>query len=121
MTRPYEVVYIFDSALEESEITERLDRYHAMLKTAEAPEPVTTVSHWGKRTLAYPIGRKEIGYYVVAQFECAPDVLPEYERALKLDEGILRYLVVINEGLAAMPGSTDEAGGEAESNREADG
>ena len=99
MTRQYEVVYIFDSALEEAAINERLARFHTLIQQpgVEAPQ----VSHWGKRTLAYPIKKHETGYYVVAKFE----------RAIKLDEGVLRFLVVVNEGAQPVPvtaGKSDE-------------
>lgn len=96
MTRQYEAVYIFESALEEAAINERLERFHALLHLAEDEAP--QIDHWGKRTLAYPIKKHETGYYVVTRFKAAADALPEYERALKLDEGVLRFLVVVNEG-----------------------
>ena len=99
MTREYELVYIFDSTLEEAQINERLERFHELLKCPESPEPIVGVNHWGKRTLAYEINGKEVGYYVVTQFETRPDLLGELERALKLDESVVRYLVVVNEGL----------------------
>jgi small subunit ribosomal protein S6 len=35
---------------------------------------------------------------VVAQFTAPAEALPEFERILKLDEELLRYLVVVNEG-----------------------
>jgi len=92
VTRRYEVVYIFDSALEEPAVNERLGRFHALLGGAEVG-----VSHWGKRTLSYPIKRHETGYYVVAKFEAGTELLPEFERAIKLDESVLRFLVVLAE------------------------
>lgn len=98
MTTRYEVVYIFDSALEEAEINQRLERFHQALKTPEHPEPVRQINHWGKRTLAYPIKRKETGYYVVVQFETDGRQLAEFQRLVKLDEGVLRHLVVLDEG-----------------------
>lgn len=103
MTRQYEIVYIFDCALEQAAIDEKLELFHAQLKRPEHPEPVTAVSHWGKRTLAYPVQRKDVGYYVVAQFECEPSLLTELERVIKLDEAVLRHLVVVNDGLAPTP------------------
>jgi small subunit ribosomal protein S6 len=109
MTRQYEVVYIFDSALEEQAINEKLSRFHSLIQQAGAEPP--QVSHWGKRTLAYPISKHETGYYVVAKFEAAGPALPEFERAIKLDEGVLRFLVVVNEGAQPVPvstGKTDE-------------
>jgi small subunit ribosomal protein S6 len=102
MTRRYETVYIFDSSLEEPAINEKLERFHVLL-TKDGKGSVASANHWGKRTLAYPIKKKETGYYVVAQFETAGELLPEYERAVKLDESVLRYLVVLNEGEPAKP------------------
>jgi small subunit ribosomal protein S6 len=95
MARQYEAVYIFDSVLEEPAITEKLNRFHALIPQASG-EPVK-VNHWGKRTLAYPIKKRDTGYYVVANFEAAPGQLPEFERAIKLDDGVLRHLVVVTE------------------------
>src|SRR6266568_4054595 len=92
MARRYETVYIFDPALEEPAINERLERFHALL-TKDAKGSITNVAHWGKRTLSYPIKKKDTGYYVVAQFETAAELLPEYERAVKLEEGVVRFLV----------------------------
>ena len=94
--RVYEVVYVFDAVMDETAINEKLERYHALV--TEADGEVTAVDHWGSRQLAYPVAKKKTGYYVVAQFNGDPSALPEFERALKLDEDILRYIVVLNEG-----------------------
>ena len=93
MARRYETVYIFDPALEEPAINERLEKFHALL-TRDGKGAITNVAHWGKRTLAYPIKKRDTGYYVVAQYETAGTLLPEYERAVKLDESVLRYMCV---------------------------
>ena len=94
--RLYEVVYILDPALEESAVTTKLEKFHA-LATAQGGE-VSAVDHWGGRQLAYPINKQTSGYYVVAQFTAAAEALPEFERLLKLDEEVMRYLLVLNEG-----------------------
>ena len=105
MSRSYEAVYIFDSTLEDTAINERLARFHGLLGDAGD----IAVDHWGRRQLAYPIGTRENGYYIVARFAAEPQVLPEYERALKLDEGIIRYLVTLHEHeLGAPPMSEEE-------------
>lgn len=103
MARKYEVVYIFDSALTEEQVNEKLQKLHALLVTDERPDPVTSLTHWGRRTLSYQIGGKDVGYYVVAHLETAPSALGEYERIMKLDDAVLRYLVVVNEGEAPRP------------------
>jgi len=92
--RKYEAVYIFDSALEDNAIAEKLAHHHGLLKTAQEP----SIEHWGRRQLAYPIKKRESGYYAIAAFELTDtSVLPEFERALKLDEGVLRYLISLHE------------------------
>jgi small subunit ribosomal protein S6 len=107
MANPYEVVYIFDSALEEQAINERLDRFHSLVRVDGAEAPI--VDHWGKRTLAYPVRGKETGYYVVARFLAEPTALPEFERALKLEEGLLRHLIVLNDGPQPVPASATKS------------
>jgi small subunit ribosomal protein S6 len=111
MVRDYEVVYIFKSSLTTEDIEARLERYHAHVLRSEGSE-VTAVEHWGKRQLAYPIDRNENGYYVVAQFTTSPAALPEFERALKLDEELLRHLVVLSEGELGSPLLVDDEGDE---------
>ncbi len=108
MARSYELVYIFDSVLEEDAITEKLDRFHALIPQAEGAE--IALDRWGKRTLAYPIGTKETGYYVIAKFDAEPTQLPEFERALKLDEGLIRHLLVMNEGAQMAPTTSAKDG-----------
>ncbi len=103
MSREYEIVYIFDSALEEPQINEHLDRFHELLKNAENLDPIAGVNHWGKRTLAYPIKNREQGYYVVVRFETDTTLLPEFERVLKLEENVLRHLIVLNERVPITP------------------
>ena len=94
--RLYEVVYILDPALGEEAITAKLEKFH-QLATSKGGE-VAAIDHWGARQLAYPIKKLQNGYYVVAQFTAAVDALPEYERLLRLDSEVMRYLLVLNEG-----------------------
>ncbi len=112
MTRQYEAVYLFDSTLEEAAVTERLERFHALIPQPEGS--TVNVNLWGKRTLAYPIAGKETAYYVLARFEASPGMLPEFERALKLDESLIRHLVVLDEGAQMAPTPSAKDGEEEE-------
>jgi small subunit ribosomal protein S6 len=104
MTRQYEAVYVFDSTLEDTAITDKLDRFNGLLSPTDLQ-----LNHWGRRQFAYPIGRRETGYYVIARFGTDPKTLPEFERALKLDDGIVRYLVTLYEHeLGATPMTEEE-------------
>lgn len=104
MSRRYEAVYIFDSTLEDAAIQEKLTRLHGLLGSTEEIQ----LDHWGRRQLAYKIGPRENGYYVVARFHAEPAALPEFERALKLDEGVIRYLITIHEHEVGAPPLTEE-------------
>ncbi len=95
MTRPYEVVYIFDPALDEETINQKLNQFHALVQAPGAE--AVQLNHWGKRTLSYPINKKDTGHYVVANFTAEATALPEFERAVKLDDGVMRHLIVLNE------------------------
>ncbi len=106
--RDYEIVYIFDSALDRTVIDQKLERFNR-LATDDSGGEVTAVEHWGKRQLSYPIRKHDNGYYVVAQIRTIPASLPEFERAIKLDEDVLRYLVVLSEGELPLPRSSSEA------------
>lgn len=103
MTREYEVVYILDSTLEDEAINERLGRYHGLLQLTDPK-----IDHWGRRQLAYKIGSRDTGYYAVARFAADPALLPEYERALKLDDAVVRYLVSLHEHELGAPPLTEE-------------
>ena len=94
--RLYEAVYILDPALDEAAVNERLEKFHAL--AVRSGGEVVAVDHWGNRQLAYPVAKKKTGYYVVAQFRADPTALPEFERIVKLDESVMRYLMVLNEG-----------------------
>ncbi len=96
MLRKYEAVYIFDSALEDAAINEKIEKLHSHIQ--QQGESAIALDVWGKRNLAYPIKGRETGYYVIAKFEATPSQLPEFERALKLDDGVLRHLIVLDEG-----------------------
>jgi small subunit ribosomal protein S6 len=98
----YEAVYIFNTAIAEEQVNEKLDRFHALISGDNGGE-VTATDHWGRRQLAYPIRKQSAGYYVVSQFNAPAVALPEFERLLKLDEDLLRYMIVLNNGEPTSP------------------
>jgi small subunit ribosomal protein S6 len=94
--RLYEAVYILDPALDEGAVTKKLEKFHDLAVSMGGE--VAEIDHWGIRQLAYPVNKLNTGYYAVAQFTAAAEALPEYERLLKLDGEVMRYLLVLNEG-----------------------
>jgi small subunit ribosomal protein S6 len=116
MIRQYEAVYVFDSTLEDAAINDKLGRFHSLLGDPGDLQ----LTHWGRRQLAYPIGRRESGYYVVARFGADTETLPEYERAIKLDDGLVRHLITLFEHEVGAPPMSEEELALAARRREAD-
>ena len=110
--RDYEIVYIFRSNFTSEEIEAKLERYHSIVTEGGKGE-VTALVLWGKRRLAYPIQKHLNGYYVVAQFAAQPESLTELERVLKLEDDLLRYLVVLRVGEMPLPESAMRTVGDA--------
>lgn len=114
MTRPYETVIIFDSALEDPQVQEKIQRLTGLL--APNGGDSVQVDVWGKRKLAYPIDKKEQGIYAVLRYETEPTALTEFERVMRLDEQVLRQLTVVNPIVPAAPAvrTTSESDAEEE-------
>ncbi len=49
---------------------------------------------WGARDLVYPIAHQTKGYYVHYFFDAEPDTISSLDKDLKIDEDIIRYLIV---------------------------
>ena len=46
---------------------------------------------WGKRQYAYPINKKEYGYYVVLNLVAAGGALDELERSFRIADDVVRH------------------------------
>lgn len=55
---------------------------------------LTNVEEWGKKTLAYEINKQKEGYYILFTFVANPEFISEFERVLKLDEIVLKDMVI---------------------------
>ncbi len=64
---------------------------------------VVKVDHWGRRRMAYPIGRAIDGDYVVSRVELDPGSVVALEEALRIDEKVFRHLVVRADELPVPP------------------
>ena len=87
----YETIFIIDSTLDPEAITAKKDKFvNIITKNGEIGE----IEDWGKRKLAYPINFKSEGYYVLVNFKAAVDFPKELDRRYRIDETILRSIIV---------------------------
>ena len=89
----YELTYIIDTALEENARKELIEKFSALI--AQNGGEVEKVDEtWGKRRLAYAINDKPEGYYVLVTMQAPAELPKEIERNLRINENVLRSLVI---------------------------
>ncbi len=94
--RQYELYLVIDADAEEEEVNAIVERMTQLISTgdSETSGEVVKVEPRGKRRLAYPVKKKLESQDIILYFQTPPQALPEMERVLKLDEQVLRYLLV---------------------------
>jgi small subunit ribosomal protein S6 len=88
----YELVYIVRPTADEqtlAAVNEKVEKFIANVKGQ-----MTKRDDWGKRRLAYPIGKFTEGFYAVLQLDLPATAVRDLERNLKLTEDVLRFIVV---------------------------
>ena len=90
--RTYELVYILPPDATEQQVADMQQQVEAVVGrmggTIEKTDP------WGRRKLAYEIGRHKEGFYVLQVIVGSGELMKEIDRRLKVTEGLLRHLVV---------------------------
>ena len=88
--RPYEVLVIVDPRPADEEVAALLTQLGEQVKTLGAE--VVKMENWGKRRLAYDIRKQREGTYAVFEVSAEPAMVKEFERQLRLNENVLRFL-----------------------------
>ena len=87
----YELMFVIDPTLEDEKKDAAVEAVKAII--AEAGE-VTDTDVWGLRKLAYPIDKKNEGYYVVMHFNAQPELPKELDRRLRISDNFMRHIIV---------------------------
>ncbi|WP_054748070.1 30S ribosomal protein S6 [Veillonella rogosae] len=91
----YEVMFIVKPAEEEA-TNAVIEKVEALI--ARVGGTVEKVDRWGgKRRLAYAVKKFTDGFYVLINFEAAPAEIKEIDRVLKINDEVLRHLIVKHE------------------------
>lgn len=88
----YELMYIIDPTLEQDKKDATVETVKEIVTTNGGE--VSEVDVWGMRKLAYPIEKKEEGYYVVMEFKAGTDVPKELDRRLKISDARIRHQII---------------------------
>ncbi len=98
--RQYELVYVLSPQASEQDATD----LHAQIEATVARfnAQIARTDNWGRRKLAYEIGGHKEGTYVLEVIDGGGDLMKEIDRRLKVNEQVLRHLVVrVDEELRA--------------------
>jgi small subunit ribosomal protein S6 len=90
----YETTFILEPGLDENRLNEELERVSQWIK--ELGGQVVEVQRWGKRRLAYEIGKRRDGIYTLIVHEGSGPMVKEIERRMRLNEAVMRVLSVIH-------------------------
>lgn len=90
--RGYELMYILDPTMDEGATQSLIGQIEDFM--AKQGVTVEKTDPWGKRRLAYRIGKHLEGFYVLSQLQAAPGSVAEVERRLRVTDGVLRFLTV---------------------------
>ncbi len=88
----YEFNYILDGVLAEDQIKDLVIRISKYI--TDGGGEVVDSEEVGMRPLAYPIRNRSNGYYVNLYFNASPDFPAKLERTLRIEEGVLRSLLL---------------------------
>jgi small subunit ribosomal protein S6 len=93
MTSNFEVTYILRPSLDNAQVNEQSKAIAELVRTGGG-EIVGDINHIGKRTLAYEIDDVREGYYITMTFTAPTEQKKALEHQLRLNESVLRSLVI---------------------------
>ena len=88
----YELTYILDGVLSEEEIKDLVQRVSDFITKNEGD--LIEVDEWGMKQLAYPINKRQTGYYVNVYYSGPAELPSKLERAMRINERVIRYLTL---------------------------
>jgi len=90
--KSYEVMLAISPDLEQEELDSFLEKYKKLIQ--EKKGVIVKIDKWGKKDLAYEIKKFQQANYVVISFDLDGQQILELERIMRLDDQIIRYLLV---------------------------
>jgi small subunit ribosomal protein S6 len=90
----YETTFILEPGLDDARVNEEVERTSQWIK--DLGGEVLEVQRWGKRRLAYEIGKKRDGIYTLIIHQGEGPQVKELERRLRLNESVMRVLSVVH-------------------------
>ena len=101
----YESVLIARQDLGASQVSNIVSEMSKVI--ADQGGEVVRVDNWGLKNLAYRIKKNRKGHYVLLNIAAPATAVAEYERVMRVNEDIIRYMTVRVEDFSEMSASND--------------
>ena len=88
----YESVIIGRQDLTPGQFETLLEKFIAVIQSFKGE--IKKRENWGIRNLAYKINKNRKGHYTLLNIDGPPEAIQEYERLMRLDEDIIRFLTI---------------------------
>ncbi len=88
----YESVIIGRQDLTPGQFETLLEKFIAVIQSFKGD--IKKRENWGVRNLAYKINKNRKGHYILLNIDGPPEAIKEYERLMRLDEDIIRFLTI---------------------------
>jgi len=88
----YEMTYILNPVLDDERFKELVDFVNEQIEKNGGT--VIDTDEWGVKQLAYPIEKKNSGYYVNLYFEAPNSTIEPVERNMRINDDIMRYITL---------------------------
>lgn len=92
MLKQYETVVILNPVLSQDQVNETVEKFKKILTDSGAE--IVYENNWGLRKLAYPIQKKNTGFYYLTEFKSDGEIIAKLELEYKRDERVMRFLTV---------------------------
>jgi small subunit ribosomal protein S6 len=90
--RVYESVALINATLEDPQIDSIIEKIGDFI--VKQGGTIRNLDKWGRKRLAYPINKKNNGFFVVFEFEAPGDAIAKLSRYYALDEQVMRHLTI---------------------------
>jgi small subunit ribosomal protein S6 len=90
MHKNYETVFILTPVLSDQQTKDTVEKFKTLI-TSQGGE-IVNLENMGLKQLAYPIQKKNNGFYVLIEFKSEPSFIKTLEVEYKRDERIIRFL-----------------------------
>ncbi len=87
----YETMVVFTMTKGDEFVQEMVEKFKTLV---EENGTLESVDEWGKRKLAYLINDEPEGYYVLLNYTSSPEFPAEFDRIVKITDGVLRSLTI---------------------------